>query len=237
MGLLGNGIQDLLESLIYVLPAVIIALTFHEFGHAYVANLNGDPTARILGRMTLNPFKHIDPLGFLCMMLIGFGWAKPVPVNPKNYRDYKKGELTVSLAGVGMNLLLALFGSVCMSAAIAVCINNGSLALMGGDYRFTSESAVRIYYLLSNFITLNCCLITFNLIPIYPLDGFHVAEVLLSKVIGARVFMFIRKYGKYILIGLIALSYVSGFSILSTVTDAIAGGLEDLAWLIAGLFV
>ena len=112
MGLLGNGIQDLLESLIYVLPAVIIALTFHEFGHAYVANLNGDPTARIMGRMTLNPFKHIDPLGFLCMMLIGFGWAKPVPVNPNNYRDYKKGELTVSLAGVGMNLLLALFGSV-----------------------------------------------------------------------------------------------------------------------------
>lgn len=130
MGLLGNGIQDLLESLIYVLPAVIIALTFHEFGHAYVANLNGDPTARIMGRMTLNPIKHIDPLGFLCMMLIGFGWAKPVPVNPNNYRDYKKGELTVSLAGVGMNLLLALFGSVCMSAAIAVCINNGSLALM-----------------------------------------------------------------------------------------------------------
>ena len=170
-------------------------------------------------------------------MLIGFGWAKPVPVNPNNYRDYKKGELTVSLAGVGMNLLLALFGSVCMSAAIAVCINNGSLALMGGDYRFTSESAVRVYYLLSNFITLNCCLITFNLIPIYPLDGFHVAEVLLSKVIGARVFMFIRKYGQYILIGLIALTYVSRFSILSTVTNAIAGGLEDLAWLIAGLFV
>ncbi|MDY2926123.1 MAG: site-2 protease family protein, partial [Eubacteriales bacterium] len=65
MGLLGNGNQDFLVSLIYVLPAVIIALTFHEFGHAYVANLNGDPTARILGRMTLNPFKHIDPLGFL----------------------------------------------------------------------------------------------------------------------------------------------------------------------------
>ena len=80
----GEGISAILESILYTLPAVLIALTFHEFAHAYVAYKNGDPTARNLGRMTLNPLAHLDVWGFVCMLLVGFGWAKPVPVNPNN---------------------------------------------------------------------------------------------------------------------------------------------------------
>ena len=93
---------------LYTLPAIVIAFTLHEWGHAYSAYRMGDPTARNLGRMTLNPLAHIDPIGFLMMVVVGFGWAKPVPVNPNNYRNYRAGELVVSLAGVTVNLILAI---------------------------------------------------------------------------------------------------------------------------------
>ena len=121
----GEGISAILESILYTLPAVLIALTFHEFAHAYVAYKNGDPTARNLGRMTLNPLAHLDVWGFVCMLLVGFGWAKPVPVNPNNYRNYKKGELTVSLAGVTMNLIIGIIGAVASAITRYVATNNG----------------------------------------------------------------------------------------------------------------
>lgn len=230
MGILGNlsSIDSLISSLIYVLPAVIIALSFHEFGHAYVANLNGDPTAKMMGRMTLNPLKHIDLFGFVCMLLVGFGWAKPVPVNPNNYRNYKKGEITVSLAGVFMNLLLALVGTIFLSAVFAININAGTIGTL---------SAERMITLLVTFISINCCLMFFNLIPIYPLDGFHVAEVLLSKYIGSRVFMFIKQYGQYILFALIIIGSRTGLSLVSIAAEWLREGLYSLALNIALLLV
>ncbi len=188
----------LLTELAYVLPVMLISLTLHEWGHAYAAYRCGDPTARNLGRMTLNPIAHIDPLGFLSLLLLGFGWAKPVPVNSRNYKNYKVGETVVSLAGVAMNFLLVLLASVVLVIVyryIPAGRSNGALNSI-------------LLYLLS----LNVTLMVFNLIPIYPLDGYHIFELLFARVLPTRVFYFMHRYGNWILIGLLLLFRNIGFS-------------------------
>ena len=109
-------------------PGRILALSLHEFAHAWVANRCGDPTAKMMGRMTVNPLKHLDPLGTILMLVVGFGWAKPVPVNPRNYRNYRRDDLKVSLAGVTMNLLLSLLGQVLMFLLLAAAIRAAASA-------------------------------------------------------------------------------------------------------------
>jgi Zn-dependent protease len=144
----------------------IFSVMIHEIAHGYVALLNGDPTAKIMGRITLNPVPHIDPIGsiLLPMLLIfsgsGFliGWAKPVPVNPLNFRDYRKGELTVSIAGPLSNLALA----VCFALLLRLGLGGGGLQTL-------------CYY----GVAINIILALFNLIPIPPLDGSHLVTILL----------------------------------------------------------
>ena len=216
----GVGIRAILESILYTLPAVLIALTFHEFAHAYVAYKNGDPTARNLGRMTLNPLAHLDVWGFVCMLLVGFGWAKPVPVNPNNYRNYKKGELTVSLAGVTMNLIIGIIGAL----ASAITVNG-------------IGAAGKIYFIFKYLCYTNCALMVFNLIPIYPLDGYHVFEVLLGRVISPGVFEFLRKYGQMILLIVIFVGNRSGFSPVGYLTQYVAEGLLYASDWLVSLFV
>lgn len=216
----GEGIRAILESILYTLPAVLIALTFHEFAHAYVAYKNGDPTARNLGRMTLNPLAHLDVWGFVCMLLVGFGWAKPVPVNPNNYRNYKKGELTVSLAGVTMNLIIGIIGAL----ASAITVNG-------------IGAAGKIYFIFKYLCYTNCALMVFNLIPIYPLDGYHVFEVLLGRVISPGVFEFLRKYGQMILLIVIFVGNRSGFSPVGYLTHYVAEGLLHASKWLVSLFV
>ena len=216
----GEGIRAILESILYTLPAVLIALTFHEFAHAYVAYKNGDPTARNLGRMTLNPLAHLDVWGFVCMLLVGFGWAKPVPVNPNNYRNYKKGELTVSLAGVTMNLIIGIIGAL----ASAITVNG-------------IGAAGKIYFIFKYLCYTNCALMVFNLIPIYPLDGYHVFEVLLGRVISPGVFEFLRKYGQMILLIVIFVGNRSGFSLVGYLTQYVAKGLLYASDWLVSLFV
>lgn len=214
---------DWLQELIYTLPAIIVALSFHEFGHAYAAYRMGDPTARNEGRMTLNPLAHVDPIGMLMMVLFHFGWAKPVPVNPRNYRSYRKGELVVSLAGVTMNLILACIGALLLQTLIAVF----------GAKVFTVVALQKINSLLTYFVLLNCCLLVFNLLPVYPLDGFHVAEVLLAKHLGPKPFIFLRKYGNILLIGIIILGRSGAFSVVGSAASAVAYGVM---WLFGKLF-
>lgn len=226
MGIL-NGTRDFIESLLYTLPAVLISLSFHEFGHAYAAYKNGDPTARNEGRMTLNPLAHIDIFGFIMMILVGYGWAKPVPVNPRNYRNYKKGEIMVSLAGVTMNLILAFVGALALAIVIAIC---GVQATLSG-------AAGKIANLLTSFIMINCALTVFNLLPVYPLDGFHVAETLLAPRLGYKPFVFIRRYGYYILIGLMMLSRTGNLSLIGRASLAIYTLFVKIAMAIIGLFV
>ncbi len=140
---------------LYMLPGILIGLTFHEFAHGYVAYLLGDDTAKHKGRLTLNPIAHLDPLGFIALMLAGFGWAKPVPVNPMMFKDRKKGMILVSLAGPLMNFLMALI----VLFIIYFCFD--VLNIKNAVFQFVMYG---IY-------SINIGLGVFNLLPIPPLDG------------------------------------------------------------------
>ena len=160
-------IDQLIGKLIY-LPAIIVGLSFHEFAHAAVASKLGDPTAKSLGRVTINPLAHIDVLGFLALLLIGFGWGKPVPIDPRYFKHRRRDEILVSLSGVTMNLILAI-------------LFTGILKLLDQSANpfFATAPGGILIQMLVGCIWINLVLLIFNLIPIPPLDGFHVlAEVL-----------------------------------------------------------
>ncbi len=172
-------------------------MTFHEFAHAFAAYKCGDLTAKFAGRMTLNPLKHFDPLGILMFALAGFGWAKPVPVNPNNFDNYKKGCLWTSAAGVLMNYCMAfLLYPLYLVIVIYLC------PLVGGTYMEIFLDAL-FWGLFAS--SLSFCV--FNLLPFYPLDGFRIIDALNTK--RGRVFQFLRDYGYYILLGLILVHYLS----------------------------
>ncbi len=170
--------------LLYILPAIIIGMTVHEWAHAFAAYKLGDPTAKNLGRMTLNPIAHFDLFGFLCLLLVGFGWAKPVPVNSRNFKHFKRDDIIVSLAGITMNLIVAFL----FSFIYVLGFTKWGLG--------TNEAFVSIF---GSILSINLALAMFNLIPIYPLDGSHVLESLLVRRFP-RFFMFMRQYGQIILI-------------------------------------
>ncbi len=204
--------------LLYTLPAILIGLTVHEWAHAFAAYKLGDPTAKNLGRMSFNPFSHFDVFGFLSLLLLGFGWAKPVPVNPRNFKNFKRDDIIVSLAGVTMNLIVAfVFAFLYVLLAMKTSL--------GANEAFVS--------ILTGIITINLSLMVFNLIPIYPLDGSHVLESLLVRKIP-RFFMFMRQYGQYILIALLFTGVLS--SLLSVVVSWLASGFLRLAIAFFGLF-
>lgn len=174
--------------LVYLLPALLLSLTLHEWAHAYAAHLCGDDTAKMMGRMTLNPLAHLDIFGTICLLFAGFGWAKPVPVNSRNFRSYRKGTVIVSLAGVTMNFLLLVVSSL--------------IWFLGMKYLHLYNNEAFMYICMF-FVSYNSVLMLFNLIPIYPLDGYHVLEILLGKYLPAKFFMWMRKYGNYLLIAVI----------------------------------
>lgn len=188
--------------LVLTLIAVIISLVLHELAHGLVAKWNGDYTAKYAGRLTLNPLKHIDPIGFLMMMFVGFGYAKPVPVNPYNFKHYRRGMITVAIAGVIVNLVIAFVG------ALGYCLMN--LALHHALFSFAGNAAIKTcWYLLRFFgilVSLNLCLLFFNILPIFPLDGFRVIEAFTRR--GNKFCAFMRTNGRYILYGLVVLSFI-----------------------------
>ena len=204
-------------------PGRILALSLHEYAHAWVANRCGDNTAQMLGRLTINPLKHLDPLGTVMMLLLGFGWARPVPVNPRNYRNYRRDDLMVSMAGVSMNLIMFLLSLVLMTGAVALALGrvpDGNLLTTGVKvYRmnyFGTDALIfpadktyvpvmqllyslpyapgelliapvfgavagYLYQMLGYFCMTNLVLFLFNLLPIPPLDGYHVLNDLLLR--------------------------------------------------------
>lgn len=171
------------------LPAILIAITFHEYAHGWVAYVLGDDTPRLQGRLTINPLPHIDWIGFAMLLIFHFGWAKPVQINPYNFKNssFKQGMMLVSLAGPGMNMLLALLGLILIRLLIPFHGSEGfDIALQ----------------LLEPLVTINIILAAFNLIPLPPLDGSKILAGLLPDV-GTRFMYGLEQYGVVILLLLI----------------------------------
>lgn len=202
-----------------MIPVILISLTLHEWGHAFAAYKCGDNTARNLGRMSMNPFVHLDILGFLSLLILGFGWAKPVPVNSRNYKNFKRGEAIVSLAGVFMNLMLVLAFSLLTLFFLWMSVHK--------SYRWLSSEF--LWQILYYGISINVTLMLFNLLPLYPLDGYHIFELLFARVLSPKFFFFTRRYGRYILIGLLIIISNIGFSPTSQLSYLIWTNLNSLA--------
>ena len=171
--------------------ALIISLTFHEFGHAATAKLFGDDTAQKQGRLTLNPVAHIDPMGLLMVMVIGFGYAKPVPTDPRKFTS-RWASLLVSAAGPGMNLLVA-----CVAINLYLFGMNAEWSLFAGE-------GPKIFF---TFLTLiNLLLMVFNLIPLGPLDGHYIMPYFLPARAAQKYLYYNARYGSHLFLGLVVLS-------------------------------
>jgi Zn-dependent protease len=178
--------------------AALLAIMLHEVAHGYAAKKNGDYTAQSMGRLTLNPVKHFDIFGFGLFLFAGFGWAKPVPINPSNFNNYRKGLFWVSIAGVLTNFVLAFF----------------SYPLYGLSYNLYASSAAGSFGYIVGFclkpfflylFIINLSLGVFNLLPIYPLDGYRIIESRLRQINPFVCFM--QEYGMYILIGVMIFAF------------------------------
>ena len=192
--------------------ALIMALSIHEWAHAYIAYKNGDHTAKVMGRMTLAPFAHIDIWGLLCLWFIGFGWAKPVPVDARNFKKGKTSALFISLAGIMANLVV---GTI---AIIILCAINQFAPNFQTDWGVYGTS---LHTFLNTSIQINFVLMFFNLLPIYPLDGFRVIETYANPNSGFVNFM--RRYSSFILIAVVFFSPLLDYYFSFTAYNLIDG--------------
>ena len=213
-------LQSFLQDAIYLIPAVLLSLSFHEFSHGYVAFKLGDPTAKQAGRLTLNPLAHIDPLGTLGMLIFRFGWAKPVPVNVMYFKDRKKGMAITAAAGPISNLLLAF---LCLLLFVPVLVYAGWTAV--GSY------AANFLYIM---VMINVGLAVFNLLPISPLDG----SKILYAVLPNKIYFSIMRYERYFQPVLFLLLWTGLLSRpISFLRDAVISGMEFLVSPIFSLFL
>ena len=177
--------SQILAFILGYLFALILAFVMHEFAHAFTAYKLGDPTPKAMGRLTLNPLKHLDPFGMVAFLLVGFGWAKPVEINPMNLKKYRRDMFLVSIAGVFTNIVLAFI----FSALFLLFIKFGSLS---------NSFLYFIYYFLQYSLVINISLFIFNLLPIYPLDGFNVLKSVFR--LNNKFLSFMYKYGSIIML-------------------------------------
>jgi len=190
------------QTIILILPPVLLALTFHEFMHGYAAYRLGDNTAKDMGRLTFNPLAHLDPIGTLMIILVRFGWAKPVPVNPYNLANPKKDLMVISAAGPAANLLLALISGLIMR-----------VMRMGLLSAIPTSIVNPLYSMIYFSLQINIALAFFNLLPIPPLDGSKILRGVIARE-HEHMVDWLERYGSFILMGLILSSYITGFSII-----------------------
>lgn len=193
----GQGItrHSFLDLIAFII-ALIMALVLHEVAHGLVALWNGDRTAKYNRRLSLNPVKHFDVVGLVLMLLVGFGWAKPVPVNPANFKNRKLGAITVSIAGILTNLIVAFIAAMCY--VIFTRIIPSSEGMEYFIYFLRSLSLLLLW--------LNISFALFNLLPLFPLDGYRLISCFVSE--NNSFMRFIRRYSLYIMMGIIALDYI-----------------------------
>lgn len=193
-----TSVGDWFFHTLMVIPGVIVGISFHEFAHGWAALKMGDPTAKFQGRLTVNPAAHIDPVGFIALMFCGFGWGRPVEVNPNNFKNRRKGEIIVSLAGVVMNLVIAVLTAVVIKLVVTFA---------GWDFVDTSLGNI-IFTILILIIQINLVLMIFNLIPVPPLDGFTVITEIFNLRFTNTYYTMVR-YGYFILLALILFDVTS----------------------------
>lgn len=223
--------KSLLIEILLAIPVILFSLSFHEFAHGYVACKMGDPTARNLGRLTLNPAKHLDPIGSLLMLLVGYGWAKPVPINTRYFKDPKKGMAITALAGPVSNLILAVI-SVAIYSLMLALLNVRAVATVLIQNQIVFNLYSVIYSMFSLCAYLNVSLAVFNLIPLPPFDGSRI----FYSVLPAKLYFAVMKYERYILIVFLALLYTGIVSLpISYITNAIISLFNLIFGLIFGI--
>ena len=219
----GGDLREIVISLLTWVPVILLSLSFHEFGHAWTANRLGDPTARQLGRCTMNPLKHLDPVGFGMMVLVGFGYAKPVPINPNNFSYPRRDDFFVSIAGVTCNLILAIIGAILWVG----CYYFIDIA------HFNQSWMQTLFTMIQSLIVINLSLMVFNMLPVPPLDGYHMWNDLLF---GRRLFA--PQVASQIGSGLLMVLIISGAldKFMSFTVGHLSSGLINMAQSIFHLF-
>lgn len=206
------------DNLIFVIPSLLLALTVHEFAHAWVSYRLGDPTPKYQGRLTLNPLAHIDPLGLVMLMLFRFGWGKPVEIDPRHYRNRRQGVLLVSLAGPGANIITAFV----LMVGYAVW----SLTAPGFVPEFVPQ-------LLGMALMYNILIALFNMLPVPPLDGSKVLASILPPKYSYQFQSFAQQWGLFILLALIATGLTG--RILTPLSNLLLTGMARLVYTLVGL--
>lgn len=217
-----------IPQLILSAMAALIALTIHEYAHGYIAYRLGDNTAKSLGRLTLNPIKHIDPVGALCMILFHFGWAKPVPINPKNFENPRKGFALTALAGPAINIIAGFFTGFLYLLCYSTFKETNSA--------FLNNLEINILLFLLYFFSINIGLGVFNLIPVPPFDGSRILNVVLPDKLYFKVMKYERQIywgviawlflGQYVYMAFMSMPFIANSSALSALARIFS--LSDL---------